>query len=338
MKRVLLIAQIAHTNAVPNGVNIKNTHILKYLQNQNHIKLTVLNTSNWKSHAILLMFRLLYGLFKHDTLILSINTNSAYKIIKLCHWLKQKHKLLYIAVGGQLPDKLKSKTLKSSYYQGLAQIFVQTKTMAEDLKALSLNHTTWMNNSKYFPKIDIDYSRKPSLPLKCFYLGRIHPEKGIELIFAALKDASLAFTVDFFGPIEPAYETDFYAQIKENDHAHYHGVIDLNENAESYQTLSQYDLFLFPTHWHGEGFPGVIIDAFISGVAVLASDWQHNHAVVQNKVNGCLFEAKSLSDFKEKLSTLIHAPETVQSMKHHAFNEAKLYHSSVVLKKLDKYL
>ena len=29
---------------------------------------------------------------------------------------------------------------------------------------------------------------------------------------------------------------------------------------------------LFPTYWHGEGFPGIVIDAFVAGLLVVATD------------------------------------------------------------------
>ena len=32
----------------------------------------------------------------------------------------------------------------------------------------------------------------------------------------------------------------------------------------------------FPTFWQGEGFAGIFIDAMISGLPIIATDWMHN--------------------------------------------------------------
>ena len=43
---------------------------------------------------------------------------------------------------------------------------------------------------------------------------------------------------------------------------------------------------LFPTYWHGEGFPGVIVDAYVAGLPVIASDWNFNEEFIEDGVTG----------------------------------------------------
>mgnify|MGYP002239410386 CR=1 FL=1 len=50
-----------------------------------------------------------------------------------------------------------------------------------------------------------------------------------------------------------------------------------------YRTLCRYDIMLFPTYWYGEGFPGIVMDAYIAGLPLIASDWNINTEVITEK-------------------------------------------------------
>jgi glycosyltransferase involved in cell wall biosynthesis len=58
---------------------------------------------------------------------------------------------------------------------------------------------------------------------------------------------------------------------------------------------------LFPTYWEGEGFPGVIIDAFIAGLPVIATDWNMNKEIIEEGINGFLIEPKSTDALVQKM-------------------------------------
>jgi glycosyltransferase involved in cell wall biosynthesis len=42
----------------------------------------------------------------------------------------------------------------------------------------------------------------------------------------------------------------------------------------------------FLSYWKGEGFTGVIIDAFIAGVPVIATGWNMNTEIIEDGING----------------------------------------------------
>lgn len=43
---------------------------------------------------------------------------------------------------------------------------------------------------------------------------------------------------------------------------------------------------LFPTHYLGECFVRTILDSYIAGITVLATDWRHNKDYIINGVTG----------------------------------------------------
>lgn len=338
MKRVLFIANIgAKKNSIPNGVNIKNRHILRFLKENKGFEVKLIDTDKWKKRFLYLFFEIMIQSFKSERIILSINTKSAYQIIKFLNILNLDRKLIYIVVGGSLPEEIKKGNLKSKYYNNISRIFVETKKMLNDLKSIGLNNVERLVNSKYFTDITVDYERPINIPIKAYYLGRIHPDKGINLLLKALDKVNsntTQITIDFFGPVEANFENDFNDFIKEKKYAEFKGTIDLINNSNAYLMLSNYDLFIFPTFWAGEGFPGVVLDSFISGVPVLASDWNHNKEVIIDGVNGMIFKDRNMNDFVLKLQTLIDNPEELIKMRRNAHQESIKYKSENVLIKI----
>lgn len=206
---------------------------------------------------------------------------------------------------------------------------------------LGLKNVEHLANSKYFESIDVDYNREVTLPIRSFYLGRIHPDKGIDMIFNALREVNkeeMIYTVDFFGPIEKGYKESFMDKIDNSPNAEYKGIIDLVDNSENYRKLSEYDLFIFPTFWHGEGFPGVVLDSFISGVPVLASNWNHNTEIIQDGVNGLIFKSKSSEDLLEKLNYIHENRNILSEMRRNAHKSAEKYKSENVLSVLQSII
>ena len=56
----------------------------------------------------------------------------------------------------------------------------------------------------------------------------------------------------------------------------------------NYAILNSYDMMIFPTYYAGEGVAGVIVDAFIAGLPVIASDLGSCREVISDKETGYL--------------------------------------------------
>lgn len=339
MKKVLFIANIgSEKKIIPNGVNIKNRHILKYLRNLDKTKVQLIDTENWKVRILQLLFKIFVFSYVNEKIVLSINTKSAYQIIKFLHLFNLDKKLIYIVVGGSLPNEISEGNLKTKYFKKILKIYVQTSKMEKDLRENGLNNVEKLSNSKYFDDIAIATNKEIGSPINCFYLGRVHPDKGIDMIFEAFKKINrkkCKIKIDFYGPIEKSYRDSFLRKINKNDFANYNGTIDLIDNTESYYRLAEYDLFIFPTYWEGEGFPGVVIDAFICGVPVLASDWNHNTEVIEDGYNGLIFKSRDIDNLIEKLDFIDKNKSVLTELSKNAHESSKHYKTENVLKVLN---
>ena len=155
--------------------------------------------------------------------------------------------------------------------------------MVQELNELGLYNAVYVPNSK--PIFSIRRQKRDNRDfVKFIFLSRIHPDKGIREIIEACRilnkrNYQCNYCVDFYGAIENDLKNDFLSQISIFDNLQYMGILNLTD-IKGYQQLSNYDVMLFPTYWDGEGFPGVVIDAYISGLPVIATEWNLNREVI----------------------------------------------------------
>jgi len=304
-KRILFIGGVAFkSHPDPDGVTIRNRHLLSYLKNLKGLKIKLVDSYNWRSKKIRAFINIIFNMLCADKIILSTNSDSAYKLIKLFNLFRLKSKVLYFRAGGAFEQRLKNNELRAKYFQKLRRIYVQSKSLEHNLSNnFNLKNVEYLPNFKYFK--NTHQKNKLNTPLKGVYFGRIHPKKGINYIFDAIGKINLTkkkIDMDFYGPIASEFSEKFYTLIEQYDSIDYKGIIDFENDPNAYKKLSEYDVFVFPSFWPGEGFPGVFIDAFISGLPIIASNWNHNASFIEDGVNGYIFEL----EHKENLVNVLH--------------------------------
>jgi len=74
------------------------------------------------------------------------------------------------------------------------------------------------------------------------------------------------------------------------------------------------NVLVLPSVKKGEAFPRVILEAFASGVPVVASSVAGIPEIVDDGVNGYLFEPHSFSDFHECIASVVKNPTVLSAM------------------------
>ena len=173
--------------------------------------------------------------------------------------------------------------------------------------------------------------------------SRVMLEKGItDAILTVDKinkeKGKVIATLDVYGPIENSYKQDFERLCDEHaDCVSYKGMAD---SAKSVEVLKDYFALLFPTRWKGEGFPGTILDAFASGVPVIASDWNANKELLMHAKTGMLYPSKDFSELFDAVKWSVENVEQMLQMRINCREEYEKYTpetvSSAIIKALDK--
>jgi glycosyltransferase involved in cell wall biosynthesis len=161
----------------------------------------------------------------------------------------------------------------------------------------SINNVKWLPNSR--KKYGSVTTPKPGS--KVVYVGQIKYEKGIIELVKAVTFASNNITVKFYGPVGKKIERDFLSRLEESESCWYEGIV----NFHSVQSvLSDHDILALPSRWPHEGYPGVIIEAFMCGLPVVVSRAGAIPEIVTEK-NGCFVDSESPKEIANAIDSLV---------------------------------
>lgn len=289
-----------------------------------------IDTANWKRRAPVFLYECIKMAIQSDNIIILPAANGAKILIPLFVFLSKilKKKLHYIVVGAWLPSLLQDNQYLVRPTKKINFIYAQTNTLIDKLSIAGIDSNTYlMPNFKKIKPVVIDANKNYEEPFELCIVSRINYEKGIESAINVInrinKNRHQKVKLDIYGPVEKAYEDRFNNLLEEySDSIKYKGIIDYNTTTD---VIKEYFLLLFPTKYYTEGFPGTILDAYLSGVPVLASRWESWSDVIVEGVTGCTYDFDNDDDFYQKLHSLVQNKDLVMQMKKNCLDEAQKY-------------
>lgn len=192
----------------------------------------------------------------------------------------------YFVVGGWLKEFLEDLPMHRRMVSKISNVYVETRQMKSSLEDYyHFENVELFLNFRYF---DFDPNRVGTDKLRLVFMARINKMKGLDWIFELLRyieNNGLVdrFSMTFYGPVHEEDKAYFEENLAESSIAEYKGVL---QPDEIYSTLNDYDVMLLPTHYYTEGLPGSIVDAYISGIPVIVSEWKHAHEFVDDEETG----------------------------------------------------
>ena len=292
-----------HLNHKPTcGETMKNQLFLKRF-GELFEKVVPIDTYEWQKHPWCLA-QILNALLFHPKAKFIISASGASRyLINFVYKTRLKRDVYFWAVGGDLPSAVRKGKYNVDALNNLVYLPVQGHSMVKELNELGVKNAVYVPNSKpitYHPNLT---PHPQNAPYRFIFLSRIHPEKGIKKILQAsdmldtmgFKDR---YFVDFYGKKDPDYSAEFDSIVNQKPYLNYKGYLDLTTD-DGYGVMSSYDVMLFPTYWHGEGFPGVVLDANIAGLPIIATDWNLNKEVIDEDKTGVIIpvnDAAALAD------------------------------------------
>jgi glycosyltransferase involved in cell wall biosynthesis len=245
-------------------------------------------------------------------------------------WAKHGKPVHYLVVGGWLPDFLSANPRFTHYLKQLSTIHVQSQRMVRDLTVRGLSNVYYLPNFRRFELASqLPEKTVSSQVFRLAFLSRIIPEKGVaEAIQSVLnvnkEQNRIVATLDLWGPVPAKFQPWFLQQIPQAQTAvNYRGIADVSQVRE---VLAQYDALLFPTYYPGEGFPGVVLDAFSAGIPVIATRWHDNEEVIEHDVSGLIVSPRSPGELASAIKTLIGDPDKHLRMREAAWERAPAFH------------
>ena len=137
------------------------------------------------------------------------------------------------------------------------------------------------------------------------YVGRLSPEKGVRTLLAAweMLDRPPRLRIIGDGPLR--------VELEEMAARNPHRGIELlgtRPHHEVIEHLKATAFLILPSEWY-EAFPHVILEAFACGVPILASRIGTLPDVIQDGLNGLLFEPSQTADLAAKVKWVVSHPD-----------------------------
>lgn len=326
---IIFLGSISSKNNRLDGVTIKSRCLKKWLENKKDINLTVIDTDDWTKNFIKISFNIMLNIFKADKIIICSAQRGANLFLRFIKLLNLDVEIYYFVAGGRLGKYIKNNIYKSAVYQNIRKIYVESDKMVEELKTCGLNNVEKVWN---FRNIEFNNTVDINEKIKFVFFSRVIKEKGIEDLiysFNRLKKKYNDITLDIYGQVDPVYLNKLTTIMDEG--IKYNGAITPN-NKKEYEILSKYDVFVFPTYYEGECLPGALIDAYISGLAIIASEWEYSREYIEDNKVGYIHKYKDKYDLLDKMDKIIQDKERLLQFKVNSKLQAMKFNVNNVLK------
>lgn len=167
-------------------------------------------------------------------------------------------------------------------------------------------------NAKFLKELKIVKSDR----IRFGFIGTLLPAKGVHILISAFNKIQKSNAeLKIYGRNATYKGFEYYLKyIKElvkNKNIHFMGGYD-NENIA--KIFSGIDVLVIPSIWY-ENSPLVIREAFLAKIPVITSKIGGIPELVDDGVNGVLFNPEDVNDLKEKIEYIINNPEIIKKFK-----------------------
>ena len=320
------------------GELTKNKEIVRRLRELGS-QVTVLDSfgcSRDKFKLIKLVLRFWGNVLIHPkaTFVFSTSFRNIYPLVKLLRFYPIKLHMVYWVIGGNLVERIQSGAYAENYLKMMHLYIVEGKKMKREMELLGYKNVLHLPNFKtigILPKVH----KYGDGRIHFLFLSRITPDKGCRYIMQSvqrLNSEGLAdkFAVDFYGRVDEEYREEFEANCGELPNVSYQGSINLQEE-KNYAVIARYHYMLFPTYWLGEGFPGVVMDAYKAGLPLLASNWNLNPEFIEHGRTGFIYPTHSVDSLVEVMKRAVMGIANYNELVHNCQEAAYRYDTNNVV-------
>lgn len=338
LKKIGVWGQYGDGGKIADGQAVRTTIITNELRRRyGDENVQTVNTNPWKKNPFKFLLKSIGLLRKSDVFIIAPANNGFKVFVPILDIFNRlfKRRILYVVIGGFLPNLLKTKPKYIKMVNRFSGLFVQTENIRKDLEKIGVKKLHILSNPKRLNTLkEEDVNMIIDENIKVCVFSRIYADKGVEDAIEAVKLANKSLggeyvSLDMYGLVPEFYKDRLQEILNQNKGlVQYNGIIDYNKTVE---TLSNYFVMLFPTYYHGEGFPGNVIDAYNSALPIIATDWLYNSDVVLNNKTGLLVPVKNPKALGDAIVKLYNNRELRQELAINSLREVPKYAPDKVL-------
>lgn len=320
-----------------NGQAVKTHNYLELLSKKyGSENISVLDTNYFRKKLFSNYRKIIRICQKCDAIVIMPTQNGLKLILPVLHLLKKKYKftIVYPVIGGWLPETVDNVRLIRKYLHCVDAIYLETDQLTQELQKRGFSTAkTVANFSLHFGKVcQWKYSEKRNV-CRCYTFSRVTKTKGISEAIKAICmlnqiNSGTHYTLDIYGPLDEMYAIELKQKCSESEDVHYGGVL---SGDQILPILSAHDLMIFPTYYAGEGMPGSVIESFLAGVPVIASDWHNNSEVVKNGYTGVVYQLGNVNILVNAIRSVAEQPGELDRMHDNCVEERKKYQPMTIM-------
>lgn len=312
------------------------------LLNTKIIKTTEIDLLQGKRNILLcplLILRCLKAFISNNPIIYSVDTKRLSAMMKIQKiFPKSFSRTTVLAVGGQFHVLVKKDGNLLNTLSKCKAVLVEAEGIKRGLLEAGVDNAQVYPNPKSeegaCPPSPIDYKG----PINLVYFSQICEEKGVDDVIEMailLKKRGVKFRLDFYGHVVSEYRNKFETGISSMPNVRYCGVFD-STKSNLYQHLNQYDILLFPTHYNIEGVPGIVVEAKMSGIAIIASDRSYNaELIIEKEKEGFLIKKEYGFEMAEIVEKCSNDREMLQEYKCSSYISRKRFSTQEFVNRID---
>ncbi|MBU0639896.1 MAG: glycosyltransferase family 4 protein [Planctomycetes bacterium] len=175
---------------------------------------------------------------------------------------------------------------------------VETKALIRAVREDGVARVEWFPNHRPMDVARALPPREVSACRRFVFLSQVRPVKGVGELIAAGERFGADVTVDVYGPFFDGLSESTFAGLKR---VRYCGVV---QPEEVLGTLRRYDALVLPTYHSGEGYPGIVLEAYGAGLPVIATHWRAVPEIVDDTC-GLLIEPRSAEALHAAMERLV---------------------------------
>ena len=193
---------------------------------------------------------------------------------------------------------------------------VQTKWLVKMSQEDGSKRTVWYPTSR-LPQA-LPEGRDSGRCRRFIFAGQVKPSKGIFELINAAERMDETVEVHVYGNFfDGMTEEDFKGLKRVN----YCGTA---PHDKMISLMSQYDALVLPTYFHGEGYPGVVIEAFHAGIPVICTNWMSIPEIVDD-TSGILIPARDTDSLYDAMKRLVKDESLYARLREGASSKSKSF-------------
>lgn len=339
-RKIGIIGHFGGNANILDGQTIKTKILYEELSKETDWEIIKVDTYYKKKNPAKLFIDTFRCLFRTKDIMVLLSGNGMKFYFPILNFFAQifHTNIYHDVIGGNL-DIYVSKYPKFKKYLNSFKInWVETAGIKRKLEKQGIENCEVMPNFKRLSIASIDKSIEEfSEPYRFCMFSRVMKEKGIEDAIKAIESINEEAEKEIcslciYGHIDEEYAERFEKLMQRVTNAiQYKGMVSYDKSVD---TIKDYYALLFPTYWDGEGFPGTIVDAFSAGLPVIATDWNCNAEIVENKKNGILYPNKEIKNLTEAIRWMLNNKDSINNLKSNCLSAAQKYQPDEYIKKI----